>query len=75
MVLLHQLDGFSMNTHAGRMGGESLKHLRIANMLRIVSPAAKNDNKENSTCFRQKRTWFLTMNPFVRISVFIAKLS
>ena len=27
--LLHQPDGFSMNTHAGRTNGESLKHLHV----------------------------------------------
>ena len=51
---LHKLDGFSMNTHAGRMGGEYLKHLHLQMILRIVAPAKKAITAKIFKWFKQK---------------------
>ena len=40
--LLHKLDGFSMSTHAGRMRGQSLKHLPL--QIHCESPHLHKNN-------------------------------
>ena len=58
LVLLHQLDGYSMNTHAGRTSGESLEHL----LLQICcesSPLPKKENNGDSKMISTKNVHLL----------------